>query len=147
METVKTMVLSLRSLLDTCICALSSVLVIDMNWIAARMSNELARLVRHCRANVCCSSMAKVVQCCAHSRSNQNLRCLPNSSFLSFQHWEGHTIHWFDPVRKWKLGRKWFSQSSDCLTRACVCFLFGTCDRCDLAYCKNPHQLAILSRH
>jgi len=35
------------SLLDACMSALCSVLVIDVNWIAARMPHELARLVRH----------------------------------------------------------------------------------------------------
>ena len=39
--------LSQWSLADTCICALSSVLVIDMNWIAARKPHQLARVVRH----------------------------------------------------------------------------------------------------
>ena len=41
METVKRVVLSQLSLADTCICALFLVLVIDMNWIAARMSYQL----------------------------------------------------------------------------------------------------------
>jgi len=35
METGKRMVVSLWSLADTCMCSLSSVLVTDMNWIAA----------------------------------------------------------------------------------------------------------------
>ena len=48
-ETVEGMVLSQLSLLDTCMCAcaLSSVLVIDMNWIAVRTPRQLARLARH----------------------------------------------------------------------------------------------------
>ena len=41
------MVLWQWSLLDTCMCALSSVLVVDMNWIAARTPHQLARLSRH----------------------------------------------------------------------------------------------------
>ena len=47
METVERMVLSQWSLLDTCTSALSSVLLIDMNWIAARTPHQLARLARH----------------------------------------------------------------------------------------------------
>ena len=49
METVERMVLSQWSLLDTFMCALSLVLVIDMNWIAARKPHrhQLARLARH----------------------------------------------------------------------------------------------------
>ena len=47
METVERMALSRWSLLDTCMCSLSSVLVIDMNWIAARTPHHLARLARH----------------------------------------------------------------------------------------------------
>ena len=46
-ETGKKVFLSQWSLADTCICALSSVLVIDMNWIAARKPHQLARVVRH----------------------------------------------------------------------------------------------------
>ena len=30
----------------------------------------------------------------------QGLRCFPNSSFLSFQHCQGDTLHWSDPLRK-----------------------------------------------
>ena len=64
------MVLSRWSLLDTWMCALCLGLVIDVNWIAARMPHQLARLARHwIRANVCSSSIAKVVQCSAQSRS------------------------------------------------------------------------------
>ena len=49
METVEGMLLSQLSLLDTCMCAcaLSSVLVIDMSWIAAWTPHQLARLARH----------------------------------------------------------------------------------------------------
>ena len=69
--TAKRMVLSQWSLADTCICALSSVLVINMKWIAARTPHQLARLARHWTStNACCSSTAKVVQCSALSRSN-----------------------------------------------------------------------------
>ena len=53
------------SLADTCMRALSSVLVVDMSSIAAWMSYQLATLARHwTRANVFSSSMAKV-QCSA----------------------------------------------------------------------------------
>ena len=47
MGTVKRMVLLQWSLLDPCMRALSSVVVIDVNWIAARMSYQWARLARH----------------------------------------------------------------------------------------------------
>ena len=47
METVERMFLSQWSLLDTCICALASVLVIDMNWIAAWKPHQLVRLAKH----------------------------------------------------------------------------------------------------
>ena len=47
METVKTMVFAQWSLADTCMPALPSVLVIDMNWIAAWTPHQLARLARH----------------------------------------------------------------------------------------------------
>ena len=50
----------------------------------------------------------------------QGLRCLPSSSFLSFQHWKGETLHWSDPLREWKWGREWFSYNCHCLTHACV---------------------------
>ena len=46
METVERMALSQWSLLDTCMCALCLGLVIDVNWIAARMPIELATLAR-----------------------------------------------------------------------------------------------------
>ena len=70
MEIVKRMVLSQWSLADTCMCALASVLVIDINWIAARMSDQSATLAKHwTRANVCSSSMAKVVWCSTLSDS------------------------------------------------------------------------------
>ena len=72
METVERMALSQWSLLDTCMCALCLVLVIDVNWIAARMPIELARLARYwTRASFCSSSMAKVVWCSAHSRTGK----------------------------------------------------------------------------
>ena len=41
------MVLSQWSLFDTCMCALCLGLVIDVNWIAARMPIEFARLARY----------------------------------------------------------------------------------------------------
>ena len=41
METVKRMVLSQWAPLDTCMSALCSVLVIRMNWLAARMPHQL----------------------------------------------------------------------------------------------------------
>ena len=70
METVERMALSQWSLLDTCMCALCSVLVITVDWIAARMPIQWARLARlWTRANFCSSSMAKVVWCSAHSCS------------------------------------------------------------------------------
>ena len=72
METVERMTLSQWSLLDTCMCALCLGLVIDVNWISARMPIELARLARHWfRASVCSSSMAKVVRCSARSRTGK----------------------------------------------------------------------------
>ena len=56
--------------LDTCMCVLSSLLVIDMNWIAARIpTNWQASQDIELKpgANVCSSSMAKVVGCSALS--------------------------------------------------------------------------------
>ena len=47
METVERMALSQWSLLDTCMCALCSVLVITVDWIAERMLIQWARLARH----------------------------------------------------------------------------------------------------
>ena len=47
METVERMFLSQRLLADTCVSALSSVLVIDMNWIAAWKPHQLVRLAIH----------------------------------------------------------------------------------------------------
>ena len=53
----------------------------------------------------------------------QSLRCLPSSSFLSFQHCEGNTLHWSDLLRKWNFWREWFSLNCYWLTPACVPFL------------------------
>ena len=47
METVERMFLSQWLLADTCVSALSSVLVIDMNWIAAWKPHQLVRLAKH----------------------------------------------------------------------------------------------------
>ena len=47
-------------------------------------------------------------------------RCLPNSSFFSSPHCEADTLHWSDPLRTWKLWKKWFSHSGHCLTPVCV---------------------------
>ena len=47
METVERTVFLQLSLADTRMCALSSVLVVDMSSIAARMSYQLATLARH----------------------------------------------------------------------------------------------------
>ena len=74
METVERMVLSQWSLLDTCMCALCSVLVITVDWIAARMPIQWARLAKHLTSTsdhkcLFSFSMAKVVQCSAHSCS------------------------------------------------------------------------------
>ena len=62
METVERMALSQWSLLDTCMCALCLVLVIDVNWIAARMPIELATLAGYERGQLfVLLSMAKAV--------------------------------------------------------------------------------------
>ena len=151
METVERMALSQWSLLDTCMCALCSVLVITVDWIAARMPIQWARLARlWTRANFCSSSMAKVVWCSAHScpeleqekwflvmtgfleavrrRHQQPKNLLDTRSEVSAklklsQNCEGDTLHWFDPLREWKLWREWSSHSGDCLTPACAPFL------------------------
>ena len=152
METVEGMLLSQLSLLDTCMCAcaLSSVLVIDMSWIAAWTPHQLARLARHWTSTsayffqhgkICsmlCSFLLEPEQTTwlllntrflqAVTRPHQQLRlfptqglrCLPNSSCLSVQHCEGDTLHWSDPLRKWKLWREWFSHKIHWLTPACV---------------------------
>ena len=73
METVKRIILSQWSLLDTCMCALCWVLVIDVNWIVEKMSHQMASLLRHwTRASACSSKIHKFVQCSAHSCSNWN---------------------------------------------------------------------------
>ena len=109
METVKRTVLSQLSLLDPCMHALASVLVSDVNWIAS-----------HTFASVCSSSTATILWCSAtwflvtigsleavtqqHQQPRflpaKGLRRLPNSTFLSFQHCQGDTLHWSDPLRK-----------------------------------------------
>ena len=107
METVKRMVLSQWSLADTCMCTLSSVssaLVIALNLIGGRMHHTAA-------------SEQKTLF------PTQGLRCLENSSFLSFQHCQGDTIHWPDPLRIWKLWREWLCHNSQLLTHACVPFI------------------------
>ena len=73
MEIGKRMVLSQWSLADACMSALSWVLLIDVNWIAARMPHQVvARLARHETStsdtgSCMFSSTAKIVQCSAHS--------------------------------------------------------------------------------
>ena len=57
-------------MLDTCMCVLCSLLVIDMNWIAARIPTNWQAwqdIELKPGANVCSSSMAKVVGCSALS--------------------------------------------------------------------------------
>ena len=150
METVERMALSRWSLLDTCMCALCSVLVITVDWIAARMPIQWARLARlWTRANFCSSSMAKVVWCSAHScpeleqekwflvmtgflqavrrRHQQPKNLLDTRSEVSAklklsQNCERDTLHWSDPLREWKLWREWLSHSGHCLT-TCMCAL------------------------
>ena len=124
-----------------------------MNWIAPRTPHQAARLARHwTRAKVWSSIIAKVAQCSAHSCPaleqapwflvmqgfleavkqhrqqpriffTQGLRCLQNSSFLSFRHREANTLHWSDPLREWKLWRAWFSHRGHGMTPAFVTFL------------------------
>jgi len=53
------MVLSQWSLADTCMSALSSVLVIDMNWIPARTPHQLARLAKHLTSTGACILLAR----------------------------------------------------------------------------------------
>ena len=128
-EIVERMVLLQWSLADTCMSALSSVLVIDMNWIAARTPHQLARPARHWTStsdtsayilpawhqlfnalltlartetgNVIPGSSGFPGSCHKQHQQRrlfpkQGLRCLPNSSFLSFRHCEGDTLHWSD---------------------------------------------------
>ena len=135
MATEKRTVFSQGSLADTCKCALSSVLVIDMNWIAAWTPHQLARLARLTSEVPIFFRHGKLVQCVAHScweleqatriliktgfleaitQQHQQLRlfptqgltCLPDSSFLRFQHSDGDTLRWSDLWPWWKL-RTW----------------------------------------
>ena len=72
METVERMAFWQWSLLDICMFALCLVLVIDVNWIAARMRIVLARLAGYwTRANICSSSIAKVARWSTHSRTGK----------------------------------------------------------------------------
>ena len=50
----------------------------------------------------------------------QGLRGPQNYCFFSSQHCKGDTIHWPDPLQKWKLWRECFSHSGHCLTSASV---------------------------
>ena len=54
------MVLSQWSQSDTCMCSLSSVLVIDMNWIVAWTPHQLARLARHWTSTGACILPARL---------------------------------------------------------------------------------------
>ena len=71
----------------------------------------------------------------------QGLRCLENSGFLSFQHCQGGTIHWPDPLRIWKLWREWFvsqwSLADTCMRVFLLNWIGG----------RMSHQLARLARH
>ena len=50
--------------------------------------------------------------------------CLPHFSFPSFQHCEGGTLHWSDPLQEMEtLEREWISHSGHWLTPACLPFL------------------------
>ena len=82
----------------------SAVLVIALNLIGGRMHHTAA-------------SEQKTLF------PTQGLRCLENSSFLSFQHCQGDTIHWPDPLRIWKLWREWFCHNGQLLAHACVPFI------------------------
>ena len=116
--------------------------------------NFIATLARRWTTANVCSFMAKVVWCSSLSGSEleqatwfllagsnstirnktlfptQGLRCLADFSFLGFQLWEGDTLHWSDPVRKWKLWREWFSHG-DHLSR------WSLLDRCMCARCSK----------
>ena len=162
METEKRTVFLEGSLADTCMCALSSVLVI-MNWIAAWTPHQLARLARHWASTSEVPIFfrhGKFVQCIAHScweleqatriliktgfleaitQQHQQLRlfptqgltCLPNSSFLSFQHSDGDTLHWCDLWPWWKV-RTWHLHE---------CPFFTTSDRYELDCCTNAPSI------
>ena len=83
-ETVKRMVLSQWSLLDTCMYALCSLLVIDVNWIAARMSYPLATLERHwTRASAGSSGMLPFLQYWWSTWTG-----LLHESPINWQHWK-----------------------------------------------------------
>ena len=112
-------------------CALSTVLVMDMNWIATRMAHSFSELEQAPRS-LSHSSISN-----QRIFPTQGLRCLPSSSFFSFQHCEGHTLHWSDPLRKWQLWREWF----------CMCALSTVLvmDKYWLAV-WTPHPLARLVR-
>ena len=127
-ETVKRIVLSQWALLDTCMCALCSALVIDMNWLAAWTAPLIAKTRKTLNQGTflffqhgkICSMLGSfslgtrrsrdtAASATKESSSHQGLRCLENSSFFSFQHCQGDSLYWSDPLRKWKLWREWFS--------------------------------------
>ena len=175
METVERMVLSQWSLLDTCTSALSSVLVIDMNWIAARTPHQLARLARHWTSTSAYILPAWQILFNARSCSNQNrpsdswqiqdswkpshksisnqgifftqrLRCLENSSFFSPLHCGGDTLDQSDLLTRIETGKRMFlSQWS--LADTCIGALSSVLviDMNWIA-ARTPHQLAKLAR-
>ena len=145
------------SLANTRMCALSSVLVMNVNWIPINW--QLWRDIElRPRANVCSFSMAKVVWCSAHSCSDlqqatwflvatgvlealkeqhwtQGLRCLPNSSFPSLQYCEGDTLHRSDP---WQNKSTWDWCELDCCMNATSIGKTGKDTLCiDLTLCEN----------
>ena len=91
-QTVKRMVPSQSSLADICMCAVSSVLVIDMNWIAAGMSYQLyiySNTGKTMKGNVIPATtgfLEAVTQQHQqqHNLPNTRLRCLASFRFFSY---------------------------------------------------------------
>ena len=52
----------------------------------------------------------------------QGLRCLEISRFLGFQHCEGDTLHWSDPLQYWKLVTAWHLHVSPCDRNELDCY-------------------------
>ena len=173
METGKRMVLSQWSLADTCMPALSSVLVIDMNWINAWTPHQLARLERHWTSTSACILPARQkllyallipslnwnMQCDSwfrqdsrkrsHSSSRnktifptQGPKCLPQASFLSFQHCEEDNLLARMETGKRMVLSQW-SLADTCMPALSSVLVIDM-------YSINawtPHQLARLERH
>ena len=78
----------------------------------------------------------------------QGLRCLPNSSCLSFQHCEGDNLHWCDLLTTEIVKRMVLSQWSQADTCMCACALCSVLViNVNWLPAWTPHQLKKLAGH